>query len=486
MSQRLITFKIDPALDRLWTTMGLTQVERAEESKKLEQELIKSYQTFIAEATASCEDLRSELREALIEYQHVQSIFGDDSPQPILNPKNSLRDQINEVYELTDELKIKYQNIVQEFEELYEKLQDQYQILRISDENQGEFAQIGEEDLTSARLERFKDMSKNLGKEIKQRTKLFDTLADDLKSVLNCVQEFPPSDIQEILDQRCIDNDSLNALKETVASFQELKEKNEKIIAEQWEKLEGLYSLLDISEKDQMEKPANPSVEAVDSIRNEITNLQAQADARIPIVSKQLKREIKSLCDQLRLPKKMRPKSTCSDQEQEVIYLKGELKKLQETQIKTQPIIDIICQLETLKNSMKPTSEDMLMSRERGASRRLVAEEKNKKANKEKMAKLEQKLLKLLVKYKEENGYDFEFEGVDLQALSNSENELKSQYETSLKKQDSDILYSTQKRSLGKALLLQKLNGNAQNTTIDNDNNAMTTSRKLSKRRAFH
>ena len=148
MNQRIISFKIDPSLDKLWCAMGLTQVEKAEESKKLEQALLKAYQNFIAETTSSCEDLRSELREALLEFQHVQIVFGDTSPQPILNPKTSLRDQVNEVYESIDEIKYKYQDRIQEFDEIYDILQEQYRVLRVSEENPAEFSQVGEYDLT--------------------------------------------------------------------------------------------------------------------------------------------------------------------------------------------------------------------------------------------------------------------------------------------------------------------------------------------------
>ena len=467
MNQRLISFKIDPSLDKLWTAMGLTQVEKAEESKKLEQELLKAYQNFIAETTSNCDDLRAELREALLEYQHVQIVFGDNSPQPILNPKTSLRDQVNEVYEMIDEIKYKYQDRIQEFDEIYETLQEQYHILRVSEENQGEFAQVGEEDLTKERLDRFRQMAKNLDHELDQRTKLFDTLATDLTAILNDVQEFPSDKVQEILDEKYIDNESITLLKDTVRKYKNMKENNMEQIQELWTKIEHLYDLLDIKEKDQIQKPQNPSVEAVDTLNLEIQNLQEQADERVPIVAKQLNQQIKDICEDLRMPKKMRPKYTGSNQEEEVLYLKRELKKLQETQIKTQPIIDIISELETLKNTQTQDSKQnssLSQTKEKGTSRRLTAEEKNRKIAREKIPQLEQKLLKLLVQYREENGYDFEFDGIDINSIGTSESgnsSINSLSPYGQLRQQQDMAMLSQKQSLGKALLLQKLNSSS-------------------------
>ena len=488
MNQRLISFKIDPSLDKLWTAMGLTQVEKAEESKKLEQELLKAYQNFIAETTSSCEDLRSELREALLEFQHVQIVFGDTSPQPILNPKTSLRDQVNEVYEMIDEIKYRYQDRIQAFDEVYETLQEQYRILRVGEENQGEFAQVGEEDLTKERLDRFRQMAKNLDHELDQRTKLFDTLASELTAILNDVQEFPSDRVQEILDEKYVDNESITLLKDTVRKYKNMKENNMEQIQELWTKIEHLYDLLDIKGKDQIQKPQNPSVEAVDTLNLEIQNLQEQADARVPVVAKQLNQQIKDICEELRMPKKMRPKYTGSNQEEEVLYLKRELKKLQETQIKTQPIIDIISELETLKNAQTQDSKQsssLSQTRETGraGNRRLTAEEKNRKMAREKIPQLEQKLLKLLVQYREENGYDFEFDGIDINEIGTSDSGNSSINTLSpygQLRQQQDIAMLSQKQSLGKALLLQKLNSSNNKVQTNDEKSSKQNVRKSS------
>ncbi|EAY20784.1 hypothetical protein TVAG_391680 [Trichomonas vaginalis G3] len=468
MSKKLISFMIDPNLDRLWTAIGFTKVEKAAEAKKLELALIEAYQKFIAETNINCEDLRGELRNAIFEYQHVQQIFGDEGAIPSLSPKYSLRDQINYMNDVTEELKMKYDSRVKEFDEIASKLSEQYKILKINEEDRGEFAEVGTSDLTLSRLERFKQTNKKLDAEIQQRTKLFESLVQQITETSEYIQETIPDKFQTIIENKNIDNDSISKLTECLNSLQELQETNKEQLDNLWKRISYLYEVLDFDTKSRRSKPQNPSVQEIDSLLNEIESLQKQIEDSLPTLVKSLQRDIKKVCDDLRISPAnyIRFTGDNEDLESRAIFLRRQLNDLKQRQIKAQPIISLISEIESANASLKNDPTKSYMSRERGAARKRVEEEKQRKIAVETIPKLEQKLLKLLAQFKEENKYDFQFEGVDLTNLGHENDSQVAPVNLSSFPENgtSQISRRTGKQTLGKTLLLQKLNSEKNET----------------------
>lgn len=446
MSKKLISFMIDPNLDRLWVSIGLTKVEKAAEAKKLEMALIQAYQKFIEETSINCEDLRAELRNAIIEYQHVQQTYGDEEGLPPLSPKYSLRDQINYMADVTEELRMKYESRNQEFNDIYEILLQQFELLKIDEEGRGEFAEIGSEDLTVDRLERFKQHAKKLDIEIQQRKKLFTSITQQIQEIADYIQEPLSEQTNHIIENNLIDNDSISVLQKDLSVLQELRESNEEQIDMLWNRVAYLYEVL--ATESRLSKPQNPSAENTDILLNEIMKLQKEAENNLPTVIKEIQREIKKTCDELRVSPVSYLKFTGDndDLEAKAIYLRNQLNSLKQKQIKAQPIISLISEIESAKASLKNDPTKSYMSKERGSARRRVEEEKNRKVAQETIPKMEQKLLKMLAQFKEENNYEFQFEGLDLSEFvpENTRRE-------------------TSKQTLGRTLLLQKLQENNNN-----------------------
>lgn len=445
MVSKLISFKLDPVLDRLWISMGYNNTEKAAEIKNLENCLIQAYTKFIEDTNEQYFTLRSDLKSSIEEFHHVQVVFGDDSDPPQLLHTQSLREQIDVMNKAINEIKSRYQPIVDRFEELHEKIKGMYDILKVDEEHQGEFAQVGFEDLTTDRLERFKNIFSTLSGEIEQRTNIFDSVSSQIIKICEHMEEDMPEDIDTIIKERMIDNQSINRINSFLKDISVVYNKQVKMLDDCWAETVNYYEMLEVADEERLAKPSHPTLQNIQYLREENDFLHGEIETRLPIVTKSLNVHIKNICDQLKVPNKLRPTYTGSDMVKESLFLKSELDKLRDKLIKAQPILQVISELEEHKRSLdlSGTSKQVL-SRERGTSRKLAEDDRRRRSAKENIPKLQQKLLKLLAQFKEENGYDFEFEG--LEVLGNI-----------LDVNDESINSKSVKQSLGKTILMQKL-----------------------------
>lgn len=409
---KLISFKIDSNLDRMWRAMGLTEADKQEEIQRLEERLVESYRSYIAEVAQVFEETRNELRQCQAEYKSRQRVFGDLDHELPINSQLPLRDQIALTKQATEDLVHVYDERMEQFEDAHEELLELFDELGVED--RGEFAEVGTEDLSVERLQRFRAMIKTLSSDRDKRLEVFESLRTRIEDLLNEMKEDVSDDVREVLNTGKITNDSIKTLNETLDVLEELKTERVAEMDELNEEIERLYTALAVDPSDRMQKPTQPTRAALEMLKSEVEFMQEQKETRLPQVIKGLNAEIAKICEQMKIPARMRPKFKMNKgtPEEEATFLREQLDQLRQKQISAQPIMTIISQIEACKQIL---SGQAPATGEKGRpnNRRFLEDEREKKKAKEQLPKLERKLLALLVEFKEKNGYDFEFNGVN-------------------------------------------------------------------------
>lgn len=474
--QKLITFKIDPNLDRMWRMIGLNQTERMKEIQDIELNLYTAYQNCMAKTSERLEELRQELRETQEEFHRVQKIYSDTTSTLQVNSSLSLQEQIKETKESIKEIYIKYRPRHQEMERLFERLNDLFTRLGLSPEERGEFKEIGNEDLTEERLTRVKQRIRTLDDLIEQRENLFASLESRISTLNDELQEEMTTDIKDIITDESITDSSLQRLQEEETRLEELKRHRQEESDELIKEIQHYYLIFAVDPSDQIETQTDLSEQTLNKLRDEVEFLRENRETRIPQVLKGLTREIHNICEQLKIPLRHRPKYQGKNVEEEIIFLTEKLEELKKDQISMQPIIEVISQIENDKDILNKSSN--VNSRDRNSNRRLLEEEKAKRKAREELPRLEKKLLQYLVKFKEEHGYDFEFNGINYSRAyvseRNGEEEMTNRNNRSRK--ESSV------PDIGKQLLLQKINESSQQMNTKDQYRYGGNKRTLTKR----
>jgi hypothetical protein len=200
-------------------------------------------------------------------------------------------------------------------------------------------------------------------------------------------------------------------LNQTIRDLENLKVTRAAEIASLTSQIERLYLLLAIDSSDRLKPQTKYTGEVVKVLKEERDFLNEEKQSRLPQVIKGARKELAKVCEQLKIPPRMWPRFKGGDPEAEAEFLTQNLQELKQKRIQSQPIIDIISQIEAIRDVAqgKPTQSRDL----RGSRRRLADDDRAKKNATEQIHHLEHKLLVLLVEFKEKNGYDFEFNGVN-------------------------------------------------------------------------
>lgn len=441
---QLISFKIEPNLDRMWRAMGISKEEREEEIEKLEEALFACYEGFIAEVAVVFEEQRDQLRQVQDEFRKTKQIFGDTHYVLPTKAQLSIREQIAMVRRAISDLTEMYESRIDEFNAIHEKLTLLFDELGIED--RGEFADVGGTDLSNERLLRFKQMATTLENDKIQRETLFNSLKSRIEDLLEELCEEATEEVQEVLRSGALTNDAMKLLNEALDLLEELRTERETEMDALNNEIEELYLILAVDPSDRIERPTQKTQTALEMLRDEAEFLREQKDTRLPQVIKGLLKEINKICDQLRIPARMRPRfGGGGSKEEEAAFLREKLDELREKKIQSQPIINVIIQIESCKNILdRPAPTDR---------RKFAEEEREKKKARDRLPKFEQKLLELLLQFKETNGYDFEFNGVNCQEAYVPEGTHDAKAATRRKRE----ARGERQQTLGEHMLMQKI-----------------------------
>jgi len=439
MKTKLISFRIDPNLDKLWVAIGLNEIEKAEESKKLESSLIRAYQEFINQTSGNLKSLQDDLNCCHEKLNRIKGIYGDEEVLHGIGSGLSLKEQILIVNSLITEVLIKYQPRREQFSSLFKKIQNIFWLLKVPLTEQREFGSIGEDDFSQNRLDRFKKKLDQLESEAHRRKQIAQSYITDIEQFARTTGDEIPASVQEHNKNGFIDDNTIKSLKDDQLKLKTIQSQRTVIIDDLWAQVHHLYNLLGVVIEDRIQKPNDCTLTSISELHNELEFLNEEKAQRIPHVTNDLHKQIKAICSQMRIPK---PIISGKSEEEELIFLRKELDKLQSEFVKAEPILKYLTQLEKLKAISKGSgTQSTLTSRERGSSKRMIEEDVKRREAHDSIPKIESLLLQEFLRFREQNGYDFQIEGVDF--INNIQ-----QKKNQTHKQPS---------SIGKSLLKQKL-----------------------------
>lgn len=427
--RQLVTFKIEPNLERMWRAMGLTSEERDDEVRKLEDSLVSAYRDFVGDTGMIFEDLREQLRASQEEFKQTQHVFEDATVKLPSYANLSLREQIAITRRATADVESIYGPRLREFEDLHAQISELFDVLGITD--RGDFEEVGQANLSSARLRQFYDRLRDLEAERQQRLALFESLRTGIERLAEELEEDVPDHINQVIDHKEITTDALRAMTTAVELLEEMKERRMKEFATLTEEVQGLYAVLAVDPSDRVQAK-DQTLATLEVLRDEAAFLREQRTTRLPQVVQTFGTEVARLCKHLRIPMKDRPRYTGDDLEEEAQYLRQALEDLRKRQIEEQPIVSTIVQIEACRDAIAGKGT---------AGRRPGG--RDKRGATEQLQKLEQKLLKMLVEFRTKNGYDFEAEGVN--------------YRQEMEGRSQAPVEPRRKQALGKMMLMQKM-----------------------------
>ena len=442
----------------MWKVIGLSQNERTNEIQRIESILYSAYQSFVSETSETCEELRSQLRQAQEDFRIGQKIFGDTQSKLQTKSNLSLREQISFTKKAVEDLYSMYENRHKEFDLLCSRINQLYERLGMSDDEKGEFAEVGNTDLTLERLDRFKKRISALDEKIEQRENLLVSLEGRITSLSTELKENLSDDVRDIIESEAITDQALQILEDEEYRLEEMKRQRQEESEGLMNEIQHLYKVFAIDPSDQIEIQTDLSKATLNKLREEIEFLHESRETRVPQVLKELNKEIQNICDSLKIPLRMRPKYQGKDPDEEILFLTEKLDDLKKEQILVQPIINVISQIESTKDILNRGSSN-LNPKDRTATRKIMEEERARRKAKEDLPRLEKKLLKLLVEFKEQHGYDFEFNGVNYnKSYDYVSNDINDNIGRKTFKRNID----TSVPDIGKQLLLQKINESVQ------------------------
>jgi hypothetical protein len=407
---KLIAIAVDPNLDRQWRFLGLSAHERSCELEKLESALVATYQSFMAATSAFVDERRDELREAQASFRRAQQVYGDTTTVIPQHSSESVRDQIEATQRARAELVQAHQNRVRELERLHHEATQLFDLIGVDVVDRGEFAEVGECDLTADRVRRFKETIKRLKADRDQRITLHASLTARVAGLMSELAETPSDELQGVLDGRMITNAAIQILGKSIDALEELKERRSAEIESLSAEIGHFYVVLAVDPADRVAKQTERTQAVVDLLRQEVEFLREQCVTRLPQVIASAAKEISRLCNDLRMPSKLRPKFQGGDQEAEAAFLTQKLQELRQKKIQCQPIIDVMSQIESCRSSIARNKSHR--NNDRRGAKKAVEEDGMKRRAIELLPKLEQKLLALLLQFRQENGYEFDFHGV--------------------------------------------------------------------------
>jgi hypothetical protein len=281
-----------------------------------------------------------------------------------------------------------------------------------------------------------------------------ESLAETVTGLVSELEETLTDEVREIIENKVITMGAVQILSNYVEVLQGLKEERGREIDSLTHMIDELYSLLMIEASDRLPAPTKRSQAVIDDLNKELSFLNRERDVRLPRVVQTAEREFTKLCDHMRIPTRIRPKFTGEGLEAKAVFLLHQIEELKKVQVRSQPIIDCIKEIESLRDVIEGRrSKDA-----NHTPKRMSSEEKSKRDAQERLPKVEGRLLSLLIEFKETNGYNFVFNGVNcLATLTSRQPKEQQPPQISPRRSPKHVSPRHTEVSLGEEILLKKI-----------------------------
>lgn len=297
---------IDDQIRAVWDEMGLNEEERINELRPLNEKIGKIKKEKIEETIREMQQLQIGIDETKQKHIRMLQVTGASPFEIEEVQKNgihgSLKERFDQVQDAYEEYKPRYVETVQKFQKMVDTLQEMFEILEVPEQDRGDFAAVGDTDLTAKRLQSFSNKIDRLQNEINANEKYaqqfiqeIDKLSYDLgveiKNEIRMIIAHPPyrpSDLVKLKNERDLLQEEFNL--------------NSSYIATLGLEIQRLWDILNISEEErrnflQMHKGVSYNEIAV--CVELINSLNHQRNQMVPQLIEDVKKKISEFCKKM-------------------------------------------------------------------------------------------------------------------------------------------------------------------------------------------
>ena len=291
----------------IWDDIGYTQEEKDEGLRKINAQIEDVRADFISKTLQQCQEIIAKTEK--IRSKHISMLKALDAPESQINQVNG--------YGRTGTIKEKYEEVKLKFKEffiIYKKRYDEFEALQKHinvcfnaigikrDDEKGEFAEIGDKDLTVARLRRYELKANELTEEVDSRSIRFEEIKKTIYSIINQLQELIPKEIEELLNKKVYSNDVFDQLNEYTDEIKKVLKTRKQNIAEMGVEITRLWDVLNVDEATRRQFHASHTALSQKNIQDCIDEVERLTEIRnrnLPEIITRMKLEISNICDSL-------------------------------------------------------------------------------------------------------------------------------------------------------------------------------------------
>ena len=416
----------------IWDDLGLTAGEKEyaveclkEEIKQIKQDYLESLKARRDQIIANIKRRKTTLVTIIHSVKKPEEI--NESEIEALATKGTLRERSAELDAATKLYIHEYEKASEKFISVKVQTDELFNKLGYTAEERGEFNEIGYEDLSDERLERFYDKKAELDQEVSKRIELLGRNEEKIKEILAELDEKMASNIQEIFEKSIIKVEAFDAMEKYFDELQAIKHARHSKYVELAGKLSNLWELFETPDEEKRKFISNHqklSTQSLQECFDEIQRLSQYKIDQLPSLIKRALERINEACIFLhKSPEEeeelLQSVEDLKDNQQDYFEALNELcMQIQHEIALATPILKMIEQREEIKQAYNEyvqnenESKKGELSKENDIQLNIKAD-KAQRRYKFVLPRLERKLYISLLEFKHATGYDLTYDGVE-------------------------------------------------------------------------
>lgn len=406
-----VDLRIEEQLDELFAQMGLTEDEINEQYKLLMQKieslccefLNQTYQN-VCDMKNEAESIEKQIKE-LVEFSGVQSNYKTKPSAPLNERIEAAKEVLKDLNEITATQK-------DEFDQLYEKLNDCFNRLEITE--RGEFTEKGQI-FRSDKIELIEQKIAELSVIISQNEDTVKKLSKKLVELHESLQ------LEPFVKPDTCGDPTIESLEHEIEELSEKYDQNYEESHTMIKEIRRLERLL--GKRVSSNKITNYSDAFVAELRLRLQELNEEKEQNMDQVIESLKNELLRLWGELNMPTPSKSAFpffySTSPNKRTLVALESEVLRLENLKESIQPLLALIAQREEIisnfnDQTMMANDPGRLTSRRGGAASSLMQEERVRRRYTNELPKLHAQMVGMLEDYEDTYGEPFMWNGTNL------------------------------------------------------------------------
>eukprot|EP01117_Protostelium_nocturnum_P015662 TRINITY_DN6093_c0_g1_i1.p1 TRINITY_DN6093_c0_g1~~TRINITY_DN6093_c0_g1_i1.p1 ORF type:complete len:655 (+),score=255.81 TRINITY_DN6093_c0_g1_i1:137-2101(+) len=418
-------------LELIWDEVGVSFEERRGFMNQLSMDIAYVYNDRLKMEEECRDSLKAKILSMVERSNRFASALGHKLSLESDFEASNLNKKFEMISSKLDTVEKLFEDRLGVIQQLHEELQGLWCILGVEEERdketKGEFSNTNE-DVSDSHANRCKEMIHRAHQEKREKQTTVNQIVFEIRDYWMLMsRDFNPSDPLEV----SIEEENVSLFPSTINQLKELRDSLAAQKNEREEKAKGyavqivdLWELLSVSEEERdqfFQSHTGFGDEDIEALRLELCRLEALKTESMKSLVLQAREQLVALWDELYLSEEERRSFTIMNfnedySEEALQLLEDEIKSVDNIAQERRPILKQIERREAIlreKIEFDATSSDpsRLLSKKRDPGR-LLREEKMRKNIEKELPRIESNLKIALERWKEENGTDFEWNGI--------------------------------------------------------------------------